>query len=265
MSTPTALVLAGDGLNCERETAAALRQAGASTRIRHLSDLAGEAGPLAGVQILALPGGFSFGDEIGSGRILALKIGRMLGPSLGAFLQRGGLLIGICNGFQTLVHLGLLPGSNHPPATLTANHPPAGEPAGFINRWETLQVGSSRCIWTHGLEGEAAMPIRHGEGRLTFGLNEADTRDVVAGLEADGLVALRYARNVNGSDGRIAGLTDPTGQVLGLMPHPEAATLLDLNPAGDSAGDSAGDNGAFGAALFQNAVAYARTHLTEAS
>lgn len=260
MSTPTALVLAGDGLNCERETAAAFKQAGAHARIAHLAHLQDQEDPLHGVHILALPGGFSFGDEIGSGRILALKLERTLGPAIERFLQRGGLLIGICNGFQTLVHLGLLPGGRHPQATLTANRPPPGQPAGFINRWETLQVEASRCIWTRGLEGDAAMPIRHGEGRLTFGRSEPETQRAVAQLEAEQQIALRYARHVNGSDGRIAGLTDPTGQVLGLMPHPEAATRPDLDPAGGPAGTPT----AFGAALFQNAVAHARTHLMEA-
>ena len=256
MTAPTALVLAGDGLNCERETAAAFTQAGATAHIRHLADLQDTSDPLAGVQLLALPGGFSFGDEISSGRILALKIERTLAGALPRFLERGGLLIGICNGFQTLTHLGLLPGGTHPRATLTTNRPPAGQAAGFINRWETLQIEPSHCHWTRGLEGEAVMPIRHGEGRLTFGLDGSGTEDAVRRLEEAGQIALRYARNINGSAGRIAGLTDPTGQILGLMPHPEAATHQALAPGGE---------GATGAALFQNAVAYAKTHLMEAS
>lgn len=239
---PSFLILCGDGINCERETAKAFELAGAAARIVHINDVLETPVMLREFQGLAIPGGFSFGDELGSGQIMALKIRHKLGDAFFDFVAAGKPVIGICNGFQVLVKLGLLPF----PKTLDralALAPNLG--GGFIDRWVALDVDKkSVCRWTEGLE-RLELPIRHGEGRIVF-------RDekLYAQLQAAGQIPLSYAEDVNGSHGRIAGLCDPTGMVLGLMPHPEAhvRSATYKTPAREYMKD--GD----GLALFSNIV-----------
>lgn len=211
---PNFLILCGDGINCERETARAFEIAGAGARIVHINDVLEAPRMLRDFQGLAIPGGFSFGDELGSGQIMALKIRHKLGDAFFDFVAAGKPVIGICNGFQVLVKLGLLPF----PKTLDralALAPNLG--GGFIDRWVTLDVNQkSVCRWTEGLE-KLELPIRHGEGRIVF-----KDEKLYAQLQAAGQIPLTYTEDVNGSHGRIAGLCDASGMVLGLMPHPEA-------------------------------------------
>ena len=217
---PSVLVLTGDGINCERETAFAFELAKASADIVHINDLLAEPAMLAGFEALALPGGFSFGDDLGSGQVLALKIRGRLESELREFIERRRPVIGICNGFQALAKLGLLP---MPFRERTMALAPNSQ-GHFVNRWVELEVDDrSPCIWTQGLgEGEPIeFPIRHGEGRVVF---QHEHQEAIHNeLSRAGQIPLRYKDDVNGSYGRIAGVCDPTGLVFGLMPHPEAA------------------------------------------
>jgi phosphoribosylformylglycinamidine synthase len=230
-----ALVLAGDGINCEVETAAAAREAGFATRIVHVNDLLASRGvELADVSLVVIPGGFSFGDELGSGKILALKLRHGLGESLERFLSARGALLGICNGFQVLTRLGMFGGS----AVLAQNA--SGH---FQNRWVGLEL-TGKCVFTERLRkagvSRLELPIRHGEGRLVF----ADSKEAEL---ARAQVVLRYETDVNGSWERVAGLTARDGRVLGLMPHPEAFWSEELHPWG------AGRKVPLGIELFRSA------------
>lgn len=225
------LIPTGFGLNCEAETAHAFRLLGVEPDLVHLTDLFARrtAHRVPDYDILALIGGFAYGDHVSGGFVLATRIRAHLLADLRAFLAGGGLVLGICNGFQTLVRLGLLPG------------PDAGEPdfvaraalapndrLGYRDAWVRLGVDpKSRCAWTRGLT-TLEMPARHGEGKLVFADDSTIER-----LSDRGAVALRYLdpsgeptqewpHNPNGTKGAIAGLTDATGRILGLMPHPDA-------------------------------------------
>ena len=216
---PLFLVMAGDGINCERETAAALELVGASVKIVHINDLLEVPQMLAAVQGLAIPGGFSFGDELGSGQILALKIRHGLGDAFFKMVEDKKPVIGICNGFQVLVKLGILPFPSEPARKLALASNESGR---FIDKWVTLNVNlQSVCQWTKDLPFDSfELPIRHGEGRIVFRNGQED--DMYQTLVEQGLIPLTYTEDVNGSYGRIAALTDPSGMVLGMMPHPEA-------------------------------------------
>jgi phosphoribosylformylglycinamidine synthase len=231
---PRALVLRAAGSNCDLETAHALTLAGAEAHRVHVNRLLerGDAA-LDGVDLLALPGGFTYGDDLGAGRILGLRLERYLREAVRRLVDRGGLVIGICNGFQALVRAGLLPGAGVA-ATLAPNA--SGR---FEARWVRLRVETDRSPWLR--RGDTwDVPTAHGEGRLVLA-NEAD----LATLEARGQVALRYLEpidgapgvegtagasparypgNPSGSLGDVAGLVDETGRILGLMPHPERNT-----------------------------------------
>ena len=217
MKKPTALILCGDGINCERETSWAFEEVGADSKIIHINDLLENPTLLNECQLLALPGGFSFGDELGSGRILSLKMKYGLKESLDEFLLREKPIIGICNGFQVLVKLGFLPWKKEKQIlTLTDN-----EQGSFVNRWAKLNVHSNIGPWMHSYKigDEINLPIRHGEGRIFTHLKN-DT--VISNLNNSKQVAFRYQENVNGSLDNIAGLLCESGFVLGMMPHPEA-------------------------------------------
>jgi len=213
------LVLSGEGINCENETAAAFALVGVAPKIVPVRELLGNPQMLLDYRIFALPGGFSFGDEITSGQVLGLALKDALQNVWPEFMKRGGLSIGICNGFQILMKMGVFG-----PFTLAAN-----SPNGFQDCWIGLKVEKSNCLWTKGLEGEELfMPMRHGEGRIWTPKPERSTR--LNALRDQGQIVLRYDGDPNGSLEQIAGLCDPTGQVFGLMPHPEAALMTSLFP-----------------------------------
>lgn len=223
MRAVKALVLTGDGINCERETAFALERAGFDPRIHHLNDLIAERMPLDELSrvygAVALPGGFSFGDDLTSGKVLALKIQYGLRWDLAKFAERGGLVIGICNGFQALIRLGVF-GRD---LSITRNS--GGK---FINTWiRVAPVSGNRCVWLKGL-GTLDLPIRHGEGRIILAPNRR--AELKSKLERQGMLCLRYETDPNGSEDRLAGLCDPTGRILGLMPHPEAFARWSAHP-----------------------------------
>lgn len=207
MSRPLALVVTGPGTNRDVEAARALDAAGADVEIVRSAQLLAEPQRLDAARIVLLAGGFSHADALGAGRMLALELtrggGGRFGDALQEFVASGRPVIGICNGFQVLTRAGLLPGA--------LGHNAHGT---FECRWVELVAPPSRCIWTNGIDAPIECPIAHGEGRFVH----PDTD----GLVATGQVALRYASgNPNGSTAAIAGVCDPSGVVLGLMPHPE--------------------------------------------
>ncbi|MBC7427302.1 MAG: phosphoribosylformylglycinamidine synthase subunit PurQ [Bacteriovorax sp.] len=244
-----ALVLTGDGINCEEETALAFTEAGIKAEIIHISDLIENPSKLESAHVLALPGGFSFGDEIGSGQILALKLKYALGGELKKFVDNKKLVIGICNGFQALVRLGLLPKPNDP-RSMTLTHNRQGH---FINRWVDLDVPTSNCVWTKDLQAKKiSLPIRHGEGKIVFKGNDENQKSMFKTLTSNGQIALNYSEDVNGSYERIAGVCDPSGRIFGLMPHPEAATSKWHSPSGKDKSSAVG----IGAAIFESGIKY---------
>jgi len=224
---PNTLILRTAGTNCDNELAHAFERAGAATQRIHLNALIENPDQLQAFDLLGLPGGFSYGDDIAAGRIFAGRLRHALYPALRQFITAGKPVIGICNGFQLLVKSGLLPGfelpESEPPAqrvTLTDNANPR-----FVDRWTPLRAEpESVCIWTRGLD-ELELPIAHGEGRFS-----ADD-EVLDQLEVQHQIALRYTDNPNGSTRDIAGICDPTGLVFGLMPHPERFTCKTNHPA----------------------------------
>jgi phosphoribosylformylglycinamidine synthase subunit PurQ / glutaminase len=264
---PKALVLYGYGLNCDYETQFALEKAGAEAVRVHTSDLLENPGLLWDYHLLAVPGGFSWGDDHGAGVILALRLKLALGSALAEFIAAGRLVIGICNGFQVLVNLGLLPGlAGRADARLAALIP--NDCGNFRDAWVHLKAEPSLCVFTRGLD-LLALPIRHGEGKFYADgpvLAELADRGQIAlkYASADGRVANgRFPDNPNGSLLDIAGICDATGRVLGLMPHPEAHISSFQHPAWTRdkeawrrRGEPYPEQAGAGLAIFTNAVAY---------
>jgi phosphoribosylformylglycinamidine synthase len=217
---PSVLVPIAPGTNRNDEMAMAFEAAGASVSQVPLETLRTGEVSIDAHQILALPGGFSYGDALGAGRLLALDLRGWFGDQLQAARDRGMPIIGVCNGFQALVHAGLLPGVERVDAALVAN-----ENARFECRWVWLQPGSKSSVWTAELDEPLWCPVAHGEGRfVTSNLDQIVDADQVAfryadrdGQRAHGV----FPANPNGSADDIAGICDPTGLVLGMMPHPE--------------------------------------------
>ena len=213
-----ALVLSGDGINCEQEMSFAAKRAGFYVDTVHINDLILKKFTQDQLKqtyrALFLPGGFSFGDHLGSGRVLALKLKKGLNWDLEDFSTSGGVVLGVCNGFQALIAYGAF-GKN---VSITHNIQNK-----FINRWATLKKTKSTNIFLKGVE-EMYLPVRHGEGRLLF----TPSTQVFASSEF--AVSIQYTEDVNGSTEMIAGLTNPGGRIFGLMPHPEAAIRKTQNP-----------------------------------
>ena len=222
------LVITGLGLNCEAETEAAFRAAGATPELVHLLDLLDGTAKrrLSDYPVLAFIGGFAFGDHLGAGSVFANKIRFRLYDDLLRFVERGGLSLGVCNGFQTMTRLGLLPGLDGdyrtPRATLAPNDRP-----GYRDAWVTLGFEKdSPCVWTRGLD-RMELPSRHGEGKFLAddGVRErleAQGQIVCRYLGPDGAPTQEWPHNPNGSPDAVAGICDPSGRLFGLMPHPDA-------------------------------------------
>jgi phosphoribosylformylglycinamidine (FGAM) synthase-like amidotransferase family enzyme len=223
------LVLTGLGLNCEEETAQGFRMCGAQVDLVHLADMLDDprGRRLSDYHILSLVGGFAFGDHIAAGVVYANRLRFRAIDTLLRFVADGGLILGICNGFQTMVKLGLVPALDHRYATQQATLA-ANDRLGYRDAWITIRAEPlSPCVWTRGVD-RMDLPSRHGEGKFI-----AESPEVLARIEAEHLVALRYVddrgeptqawpANPNGSVHAIAGVCDPTGRLLGLMPHPDA-------------------------------------------
>jgi phosphoribosylformylglycinamidine synthase len=242
VSRPAAIVVAGPGTNRDTDAVLALDLAGAEPTVVLAAELVAEPSRLDDARIVVVAGGFSYGDALGAGRMLALDLtagdGGRLGERLRSFVAAGLPVIGICNGFQVLTRTGLLPGA--------LGHNEQGR---FDCRWvELVAEPASTCIWTAGLDDPVHCPIAHGEGRYVH-------PDPTA-LAASGQVALRYlGRNPNGSVADIAGVCDPSGVVLGLMPHPEDHVLARQHPRHRRQPDTARF---LGLRLFENAVRHVK-------
>jgi phosphoribosylformylglycinamidine (FGAM) synthase-like amidotransferase family enzyme len=249
----TAIVVTGFGFNADAELAEAFRLAGARPVRTHLADLLADPGKLDGAGILAFPGGFSFGDHLGSGQLVALLCRRSLREKLESFVARGGLVIGICNGFQALTRMGMLPnraGSWEREASLVRNA--SGR---FRDAWVKVHFEANcRSPWTRGLP-DRMLPVRHGEGRFVTKAALPRKPGILDAIEAERLVALRYdpADDPNGSENHIAGVCDPSGRVIGFMPHPEAFLFRENHPL-----RLRGCADRPGLDLFENGVAAAR-------
>jgi len=223
---PRVLIIRTAGVNCDKETEYAFSLAGAKTELRHINCIKANS-DLSSYQIICIPGGFSYGDDLGAGKILSLELLLWLQEHLRDFIDRGGLMLGVCNGFQVLVKTGILPDVDFKQkVTLTDNN--SGR---FEDRWVYLKVadGSRQkkidCVWLRHLPEVINLPVAHGEGKFYTESPVLDT------IEARGQVVLRYVDasgqpaeypfNPNGSLREIAGITDISGRILGLMPHPE--------------------------------------------
>jgi phosphoribosylformylglycinamidine synthase len=258
---PKTLILRTAGTNCDLETAYAFELAGASVERVHINRVLQSPDLIDTYQILAVPGGFSYGDDIAAGKILANQIVHHLGDVLQRFVAAGKPVIGVCNGFQVLVKTNLLPGpiGGRSGQTSTLAHNDSGR---FTARWVTLAPRRSKCIWTSDLTEPLELPIAHGEGKFV----PADER-VRKALWENEQVALTYARpdgtpadgaaphNPNGSVDDIAGVCDPTGLVFGLMPHPERYVDPLQHPAWTRQNPRP-EHGA-GLPIFRNAVRHA--------
>lgn len=238
MGMVKAIVIRTAGTNCDGEMVRGFTQAGASVELVHLDRLCEQPTKLDGFDLIGFPGGFSYGDDIASGRIFAMRVRERLWGSLRKAIDRGVPMIGACNGFQTMVQVGLLPGATGawpdaaPPEQTVALTDNIG--ARFVDRWVGIALESeSPCLWTRGLSELAQeidamalpglassdvmmLPTAHGEGRLV-----AANEGVLDAMESGGQVALRYTDNYNGSQRAIAGICDASGRIFGLMPHPE--------------------------------------------
>src|SRR5712692_7142762 len=264
---PRALVLRAPGINCDRETAQACRLVGFETELVHINQLLKVPEHLLDYDFLVIPGGFSYGDDLGAGTLLAKNLTIHLGPQLHRFIDTGRPVLGICNGFQVLVRAGLLPGhcsnttQNLPGASLTDN-----ASAQFECRWVTLSIQPGPCLFTKDIEHSIELPVAHGEGQFVLAGNEG-----LAQLHMNGQVPLLYARqhitganlpsveevpypdNPNGSAGNIAGVCSAQGNVFGLMPHPERYVHALQHPLRRGRQDEQGD----GLVIFKNALHHA--------
>ncbi len=264
-TTPSALVLRAAGTNSDAETAHSFAHFGADTDIVHVNRVLEDPDSIRGHHVLVVPGGFAYGDDVGAGTVFAAELGTRLAGPLQTFLDDGGLVLGICNGFQVLVRLGLLPGLDQTlgqcQVTLTDNVSEKYE-----DRWVRLAISSRRCVFVGDMEPPEMM-VAHAEGRLV-----ALDDDVLARLDSEDRVVFRYAdaqgaatqsypANPNGSTRAIAGLTDATGRVLGLMPHPERGFHAWQHPewTRQKAHGTLPDIGP-GAAIFDNACAWVRAN-----
>lgn len=256
------IVIRTAGTNCDKETAWAFKKAGAETDLVHINELTRKEKSLDSYQIMAIPGGFTYGDDIASGKILANELKFKIDSEIERFVRNGKLIIGICNGFQVLVKAGLLPNlaGNFETieSTLTLN-----DSDKFEDRWIRLKKVGNRCIWTKGMDSMIELPVAHGEGKF-IPLNKL----ILKQIKDKGLIAFEYVDKAgkragypscpNGSVENIAGICDTTGRIFGLMPHPERHISPYQHPNWTrNKKRSDGD----GFAIFKNGVSYAEKYL----
>ncbi|OQY07026.1 MAG: hypothetical protein B6I25_02670 [Planctomycetales bacterium 4572_13] len=263
MDNVKAIVLRAAGINCDLETEHALELAGAQVERVHINRVIDDPAVLDGYQILVFPGGFSYGDDVAAGKVLANQIVHHLSDILHKFIEDGKLVLGICNGFQVMIKTGIVPGLNgvgklsltDQVVTLTDN-----DSGVFEDRWVHLEPGTERCVFlTPGKR--LYLPVAHGEGKIV-----AKDVDTLEKITSGGFAAFRYVDtdgkqgpfpvNPNGSQDSIAALTDSTGRAMGLMPHPERFVRWTQHPHWTRLKDR--DGMADGMTIFTNAVNYVK-------
>ncbi len=251
-----AIVLRAAGINCDMETEYALELAGVKAQRMHINRIIEDKTLLGEFQIIVFPGGFSYGDDVAAGKILANQIKHHLYESIRKFIDEGKLVLGICNGFQVLVKTGILPGSNsseqHEDVTITNN-----DSGKYEDRWVYLAPQTDKCVFIEAGR-QIYLPIAHAEGKIVA--RDAATLEK---LKSDGQVAFKYVDkngqegdypvNPNGSMDSIAGLTDTTGRILGLMPHPERFVRPTHHPHWSRLKEKLDSDGI---TIFKNAVKY---------
>ena len=252
---PKALIIRAPGTNCEHDTAYAFSLAGAEPTVMHVNQVISSRDRVDDFQILCVPGGFSYGDDVAAGKVLAAQLEHNLSDVLRNFHAQGKLILGICNGFQVLIKSGLFfdETSDSAAATLTWN-----DSGRYLDAWVHLHSDSDLCVFLKGID-LLELPIAHAEGRFV-----ALSDDELKTLDSNGQLAIRYCKpegpngkvpypmNPNGSQADVAGICDSTGRVFGLMPHPERNIDPTHHPnwtRGDRSGGS-------GLKIFKNAVAY---------
>ncbi len=232
---PKVLVLKTDGINCDEETAFAFNLAGGQAKIVHVNDLRSKKESLKNYNILAIPGGFSYGDDVVSGKILAIELASFFSEELKKFIERKNtLIIGICNGFQVLVRTGLLPFGDLGKMSATLINNDSGL---FECRWINLRIEKNNsCVFLKNLEGSfISYQAAHGEGKFfaledTIGKIEKQKLVTFRYIDGKGNPTQKYPDNPNGALNAIAGICDPSGRILGLMPHPERFVKIEQHP-----------------------------------
>lgn len=257
MVLPKVCILKADGINCDEELFFAFEKYGGDPQYVHINELRAKSIRLKAFQILAIPGGFSYGDDVVSGKILATELVSFLKDQIQQFIDKKGLVIGICNGFQVLVRTGLLP-FNHlgqMDATLTQN-----ESGHFECRFVKIKLENSNAVFLKPYENQIIdIAVNHGEGRfyaLAKDLEKIENQDLVfcRYVNGTGEPTQEYPANPNGALNAIAGVTDPTGRILGLMPHPEKIVEITQHPNWRR-----GNVEAKGGIIFQNMVKFAKS------
>lgn len=256
MIKPKAAILTTDGTNCDEETFFAYVLAGGEPKYVHVNQLIDKQDKLDNYQILVIPGGFSYGDDVLSAKILANQLMTQLGESINKFIKEDKLIMGICNGFQALVRMGLLPWVMKPAEDVSLIFNDSGK---FECRWIKMKVNQSKCVFTKGLDDLVVqMPVAHGEGKLIVknakvkNKMSADKLIALEYVNEDGKPTMNYPDNPNGSTNSIAGMCDKTGRIFGLMPHPERYVVKTQHPNWRRNGINIPD----GLPFFQNAVDY---------
>lgn len=270
MKKVKAIVLRTAGTNCDKETAAAFHMAGAEACLVHVNVLKKNRSLLDKYHIMAIPGGFTYGDDIASGKVLANELKSTLKSRITRFVREGKLVIGICNGFQVLVKMGILPSLGGKldyaiDATLSLN-----DSGKFEDRWvylknEKFKIKNTKCVWTEALPEVIYIPVAHAEGKFI-----PKNDKVLRKLHKNGQVVFRYTGrngmgpvypdNPNGSIDDIAGICDPSGRILGLMPHPERHVTYLQHPNWRRHMDDRKGMG-IGLKIFKNGVKFARNHI----
>ncbi len=265
MAQPKACILTGYGINCDHETQFALTQAGFETKCVHVNDLIDGLDRLTDYQLLAFPGGFSYGDDIAAGRVLGNRIRTRLHEPLLRFVEEDRLVIGICNGFQVMANLGLFSyGETQTQTPVTLSYNDSGR---YEDRWVHLKEQDSVCVFTQGL-GQVYYPVAHGEGKFVASeetlvlLNERKQVALRYCLEDGSAANGQFPASPNGSREDIAGICDPTGRIFGMMPHPERFLNMTNHPTWTRLKDMAARRGqelseeGQGRKIFANARGY---------
>ncbi len=261
MGKPKVIVLRAAGTNCDLETRFAFEHCGADAELVHINDLLRGEKSLNQYHILTIPGGFTYGDDLGGGRVLANLLRFKLKGDIEKFITDGKLIFGICNGFQVLVKTGLLPGPDTGVQEVTLTFNDSGK---FEDRWVYLKKeANGKCVFTRGAQAVVYLPVAHSEGKFL-----PKDQDLFRRLEEGRQIVLRYVdeegnaagypHNPNGSFENVAGISDPTGRIFGLMPHPERHIFRTQHPRWTRGASNGEPDGLL---FFRNGVEWVRENL----